>query len=80
MLTEIEFEMDDKVSRSIVTALEVNKKINRGSVNISQLPTGFKLVIDTPDLTSMRAALNTHLRLIDMLINSWEVVENGRTK
>ncbi len=79
--TRIEFEFpSEELARNIAFALEVNKKINRGKLVITS--TGKKLVLDfeAEDETALRAALNTHLRLVDMILNAWEVVENGRSK
>ncbi len=79
--TRIEFEFpSEELARNIAFALEVNKKINRGKLVITS--TRKKLILDfeAEDETALRAALNTHLRLVDMLLNTWEVVENGRSK
>ncbi len=80
MHAEIEFKLPSEVVKSIVFSLNANKKINRGNVLISGGSDVLRMSIDTPDITAMRAALNTHIRLLDMLINSWEVVENARSK
>ncbi len=69
-----------ELSSSLAFALEANKKMSRGEVHIRSDDGTLHIAINAPDLTALRAALNTHLRLLDMLLNTWEVVENGRSK
>ena len=81
MRTRIEMRMpDEKMAHSIVDALNISKKINRGEVLIKRNRDVLILDVSSPDLTAMRSALNSYLRVIDAIINIWEVVENGRSK
>ncbi len=72
--------MDPDLAEDVAFSLNVNKKLNRGNIEIDSRDGELVFVIDTPDLTAMRAALNTHLRLLSMILNTWEVVENGKSR
>ena len=81
MQTRIEMRLpNEKMAHSIMDALNTNKKINRGEVLIKQIANVLILEISSLDMTAMRSALNSYLRIIDSIINVWEVVENGRSK
>ncbi len=81
MQARIEFDLPNSdLARDIAESLELNKKINRGTVLIRAAGKHLIITVETPDLTAMRAALNTHVRLLDSLLKTWEVVEDARSK
>ncbi|MHC1631423.1 MAG: KEOPS complex subunit Pcc1 [Methanotrichaceae archaeon] len=63
-------EDSEKVYKALVP--EAGDKIQRSNVHLELCPEGIKLGIESEDVVSLRAALNTWIRLVKI---AWEMVK-----
>jgi tRNA threonylcarbamoyladenosine modification (KEOPS) complex Pcc1 subunit len=77
----VELELGDaKLANAVVRALESDRKARRSDLELSSKGGAVRLSIVSEDASSLRAALNTYLRLIDACARSFaftKVITNG---
>jgi KEOPS complex subunit Pcc1 len=69
---DLVFELEDAEKVYQALAPEVDEQIQRSVICLNKCSEGIRLKIESDDLVSLRAALNTWIRLIKI---AWEMVK-----
>ena len=68
---DLTFELEDPKAVYAALIPETEDSIQRSEVRIEEYPEGIRLIVESEDVVSLRAALNTWIRLIKI---SYEMV------